>query len=91
MQGKQNEARQLLWPERGHKSRSIAAGPAAQSLLGGARAQPSKYAVKKTGKPGVLHLVLEPGAAEGHGVIGGRSSSSTVALIWGSGLRHACA
>jgi len=40
---------------------------------GGARSQPSKYAVIKTGKPGVLHLVLEPGAAEGHDVIGGRS------------------
>lgn len=34
---------------------------------------PSKYAVEKTGKPGVLNLVLEPGAKAGHVVVGGRS------------------
>lgn len=34
---------------------------------------PSRYAVEKTGKPGVLNLVLEPGAKAGHVVVGGRS------------------
>ena len=40
---------------------------------------PSKYAKQPVapaaaaGKPGVLHLVLEPGAKQGHDVVGGRS------------------
>ena len=32
--------------------------------------QPSRFALQKTGAPGVLHMVLEPGAAEGHAVFG---------------------
>ena len=32
--------------------------------------EPSKFAKKKTGRPGVLHMVLEPGALQGHAVIG---------------------
>jgi hypothetical protein len=35
--------------------------------------QPSRYAAERTGKPGVLNLVLEPGAKTGHVVVGGRS------------------
>jgi hypothetical protein len=39
----------------------------------GLKPQPSAYSVNKTGQPGILNLVLEPGAKQGHNVVGGRS------------------
>jgi hypothetical protein len=50
-----------------------------QGLLGTpAGPQPSKYALHKTSKPGMLHLVLEPGAAKGHEVIGCNGGKSLI-------------
>ena len=40
-----------------------------------AGALPSRYAKEASGKPGRLNMVLEPGAKEGHLVIGGRSNA----------------